>query len=278
MSSGERRYEVIHLSDLEMDGKSNEVFRGRSRILDSLNGDDVFAVDEVLEDEVSEQEMESMSPFGKTSSGIRHSMEVTNSYARENAQRLLDKGEGQDLEFDPEGEIYNVKLNEFFEDSTLRPDSNSDKITHNVLESANTDVDLLNIHMVCYEDPQGGNHLVHWDPGAFESENGEKEKYLSQGEDLSTEKRMKKEDQSFYIDDSNYSLAKGLDVVTEQLNGLANKYISAAKDVGGSKSCKMAWMGYRWDAMADAISDFSKLQEGKSSQVSFSNQNNEWYQ
>lgn len=271
MSFSEEGYRVFDSSDMEVDGDSNEVFKGRSRALNSLNGDDSFELEESLleETETTEERMKENSPFGGSSSSIRHSIEIPNNYDEENAEDQLEAGNGKDIEYDPDGEIYNVSLNEVFDDYSLEDELevNEEKIGH-----LDVDSELLNVHMVVYDDPEDGQHLVHWDPAVWNSE-GDKEKY--EDDDGLTNQRVTDEEPDEYIDDDNYDLSAGLSNIEDKLSELSGLYLEDAAHASTiEQASKDAWMSQRWNAMSKAISNFRQVQNGKTSQVSFANQSN----
>lgn len=271
MSSSDEDYRVVNFSDMEVDGGSNEVFSGRSRALNSLNGQDSFELEEDLleETETTEERMKENSPFGGSSSSIRHSIEIQNNYDEENAEDQLEAGNGKDIEYDPDGDIYNVSLNEVFDDYSLE---GKQEVNEERLGNLDMDSELLNVHMVVYDDPEDGQHLVHWDPAVWNSE-GVKEKY--EDDDGLTNQRVTDEETDEYIDNDNYDFSAGLSQIEDKLGELSELYLEDAAHASTiEQASKDAWMSQRWNAMSEAISNFRQVQNGKTSQVSFINQSN----
>lgn len=271
MSSSKEDYRVFDSSDMEVDGSSNEVFSGRSRALNSLNGGDSFELEEDILEETgtTEERMKENSPFGSSSSSIRHSIEIQSNYDDENAEDQLESGNGKDIKYDPDGDIYNVSLNEVFDDYSLEGEQ---EVNEERIGTLDVDSELLNVHMVVYDDPENGQYLVHWDPAAWNSE-GDKEKYAE--DNGLTNQRFTDEETDEYIDNDTYDLSAGLSQIEDKLGELSELYLEDAAHASTiEQASKDAWMSQRWNAMSEAISKFRQVQNGKTSQVSFINQSN----
>ncbi|MFB6144237.1 MAG: hypothetical protein ABEJ98_02900 [Candidatus Nanohaloarchaea archaeon] len=227
--------EKISSEDDWLQGPNNTVFEGRDQVINTLNGTSNEAelakrtLDGEDEAKTHADRMAENSPFGKDSYNVKHEVVTSDNIDRSHAEELLkDRNGDNDLEFDEDGEIYNMSIHEFFR----HPDSSRtgerwDRVDRNNLEEIDEEVETLTIHTVVYEDPEGREYLVHWDPGRM-VEDGDKKKYLENSGKPSLEAKLKGASDSFFEDYGNYRLDEGLKNISETLRGMKERLYSRA--------------------------------------------------
>ena len=247
--------------------KDGEVlFQGHDEITNTLDNThtEAQAVKETLEGagldpEKAAPEMQKNTPYGEKSYMVKHEAVKTNNFDTKKAQEHLDDPKGEyDIEFDEEGDIYNVRLLEAVQHHDAE---NSQKgiIGKRSNEMEKLENDLMGIHAIIYEDPSGEDYLLHWDPGRFTPE-GEKRKYLPDGDKPSLEHRNKDEDVEFYEDNNTYRLEEGLEVIRDTLNDMKERLYSEASELAEtedySSAADEAWEAERWRAITESVDAF----------------------
>jgi hypothetical protein len=169
------------------------------------------------------------------------------------------------------GNLYQLNLNE----SLVYGSKDIDGEYVNGKSLAETDLDTgLNLHAIVYEEENGKKHLMHWDPGVYDSE-GDKHKYRE--DDGSPDfMEVAEEGEDVFENYEVMELEKGLEHIYDELIKGSEEIEQSAhrqmlensgqkdEDLGYSDEVlEEAWMAERWRGMADAVKTFNRtIQEG----------------
>lgn len=248
-------------------GHGTPVFRSSDVLLNALNGQQRDGMD--LEDgTIDDMAISHGDRFPRTSPfddsyEILHEARRTDNIAEDHIEELMeDEDDLLDLEYDEGGSIYNLTFHEL----PRHPDSDreTDAVRQNNLEDVGIETGLLTVHTIVYEDPDGAEYLLHWDPGRLTPEDGKEKFYDDQGlPDTSQEMGHTSED-GLFEDYTNQPLEDGLDEIYDSLIDISEDLYDQAdtmeweSDATYSDSMETAWEAQRWRAMADAIDTYGE--------------------
>lgn len=249
----------------EQASRGGSVFRSSDALLNALNGQGRDGMD--LEDGIIDETAIShgdrfprTSPFDD-SYEILHEARRTDNIAEDHIEELLDDEDDLlDLEYDDGSSIYNLTFHEL--PRHPRSDRARDEVRQNNLDDVGIETGLLTVHTIIYEDPDGAEYLLHWDPGRLTPDNGKEKFYDDQGlPDTSQEMGHTTED-GLFEDYTNQPLEDGLEDIYDSLIDISEDLHDQAdtmdwdSDTSYSDRMETAWEGQRWRAMADAIDTY----------------------
>lgn len=237
------------------DEQLNELHSGNSNGTRSMRGRGV----------TYEEGFAQQSPFAENSQ-IKHEVEVSDNVSSDSIEHLLrDEDGGQDIKTSDSGEIYQVNMFETMEIGGVEFDGNN-------IRNTDLKTDLLGLHAIVYEDSDGEEYLLHWDPCMYDGETGDKMKFLDSGNspDLSTALDTEEND-NYFESYANHEREEGLNDVYETLiDGSEQLYRDATEEMESNSvqgmedlNCddnvyEKAWQGERWRAMADAVKNLNE--------------------
>ncbi len=239
------------------DERINTLHKGTTRSLRTKRGRGATFDEQMYED----------SPF-PDETDIRYELELNQNIDPEDSESLdwdaLDAGKD-------EGNLYQFNLNESL---VKNHDLEEEVIQGHDLGNTDIDCNLLELHGIIYEEENGRRHLMHWDPGIYDSE-GEKHKYKEDNSSPDLMEVAEKEENMFESYETR-GLEDGLEHIYDELIEGSERIESAANRESLENSgqdaenldyseqvLEDAWNAERWRGMADAVKTFSSsVQEG----------------
>ena len=224
-----KKYRSTNISpdDNWLQGSGNQVYKGRDQILNILNNSDHVEPRRILDTEkqkTDEELMAELSPFGQKSDTIRHEVVTSDNFRRKEGDKILEDENGdKDLEYREGGKIYNMSFHEYVQ----HPETEKKRIDRNNLDQIDKELGLLTVHTIIYNDPEKGEHILHWDPGR--SLENSKEKYREvdgQPSPFISENKWSGDD--LFEDYSNQKLGEGLQNISKQLHDMKEQLYSEA--------------------------------------------------
>lgn len=246
--------------------KEDTIFRSKDKHLNGLHEGTNWGNRTMRKRDVTfEEGFTDHSPYPQ-GSNIGHKITVNDNINEESVERLLsDENGSNNLEWDDEGSIYQVNM---YETVNLEGES----ITGDNVGDTRVDTDLLGLHAVIYEDGSGDDHLLHWDPCQYDSETGDKMKFLEEdGQPNLTYPVDTSENNSYFESNATRDREEGLEEVHETLiEGSDEIYEEATEEMiensdqrnngldYSDTTYEKAWQGERWRAFADAVRGFNE--------------------
>ena len=249
MSAGSWEAEIddSFLSPFEPERYEEPVYREWSGFLNEMNSGR-------LDDELGFSIDDVDAPFGDYPAEIGHEVTVSDSVDHDEAVSQLDSP-GIDIEHSEDSEFYQFEINEFYDNPDATERIHEDKVDEKVIDKLDTDVDLLNIHGMVHVDGEGEKHLIHWDPAVYSAEDGKQKYEEEEGEPV-----PELNEDGGYVDNTNYELEDGFDVMASTLDDLAGRY----KDRGEKQDDNYdLLMAHRWEEMTSTIQRFTETQQKK---------------
>ncbi len=258
------RREIVFRSQ---DQRLNTVHNGTSRGLRNMRGRGI----------TFDEQMHEESPFPEEPD-IRYEVELNQN---------MDFGDSESLDWSEldvdrdEGNLYQLNLNESL---VYDRDTTSEEVLKGQdLGKTGLDTELLELHAIVYEEESGQRHLMHWDPGVYDSE-GDKDKYRDNDGSPDLMEVAEDEEEMF----ENYDvmeLEEGLDHIydeliegSEEIEQSARQEMLENSEQGtddldySDQVIEDAWKAERWRGMADAVRNLNTAVQngyGQKERISF---------